>query len=63
MCQVSSLLVVASVSDIHAHLCPHHNVWPEAVYCCLHCLLKFSHDVVMDVIEFYQCAKFHFLTL
>ena len=19
---------------LHGHLCPYHNVWPEAVYCC-----------------------------
>ena len=22
------------VSELHAHLYPYHNVWPEAVYCC-----------------------------
>ena len=21
------------VSELHAHLCPHSNVWPEAIYC------------------------------
>ena len=22
------------LSELHCHLCPHHNVWPEVVYCC-----------------------------
>ena len=22
------------MSELHGHLCPYRNVWPEAVYCC-----------------------------
>ena len=25
---------VSSVSELYGHLCPYHNVWPEALYCC-----------------------------
>ena len=27
-------LLCVTVSELHGHLCPHCNVWPEAVYCC-----------------------------
>ena len=27
-------LIAFCVSELHAHICPYHNVWPEAVYCC-----------------------------
>ena len=30
----SFILIGCCVSELHAHLCPYRNVWPEAVYCC-----------------------------
>ena len=30
----SFILIGFCVSELHAHLCPYYNVWPEAVYCC-----------------------------
>ena len=27
------VLIDCCVSELHAKLCPHHNVWPEIVYC------------------------------
>ena len=26
------MVTVCCISELHAHLRPHHNVWPEAVY-------------------------------
>ena len=26
--------IVLSVSTLHTYLCPHHNIWPNIVYCC-----------------------------
>ena len=30
----SFILIGCCVSELHGHICPYHNVWPEAVYCC-----------------------------
>ena len=34
MCIPSIALICCYVSELHGHLCPNCNVWPEAVYCC-----------------------------
>ena len=34
MCMQSFVLIGCCVSELHGHICPYHNVWPEAVYCC-----------------------------
>ena len=36
MCIPSFVLIGCCVSELHGHniICPHRNVWPEAVYCC-----------------------------
>ena len=34
MCMPSFVLIGCCVSELHGHLCPYRNVWPEAVYCC-----------------------------
>ena len=34
MCMPSFFLIGCCVSELHAQLCPYHNVWPGAVYCC-----------------------------
>ena len=33
-CDYFGVLIDCCVSELHAKLCPHHNVWPEIVYCC-----------------------------
>ena len=32
MCISSFVLIGGCISELHAHLCPYRNVWPEAVY-------------------------------
>ena len=34
MCTPSFVLIGCCVSELHGHICPYRNVWPEAVYCC-----------------------------
>ena len=34
MCIPTFALIYCYVSELHGHLCPYYNVWPEAVYCC-----------------------------
>ena len=34
MCIPSFISIGCCVSELHGHLCPYRNVWPEAVYCC-----------------------------
>ena len=34
MCIPSFVLIGCCMSELHGHLCPYRNVWPEAVYCC-----------------------------
>ena len=33
-CDHFGVLIDCCVSELHAKLCPHRNVWPEIVYCC-----------------------------
>ena len=35
LCIPSFVLIGHCFSELHAHLCPYRNVWPEAVYYCL----------------------------
>ena len=30
----SFVLIGYCVNELHSHICPYRNVWPEAVYCC-----------------------------
>ena len=34
MCIPSFILIGFYVSELHAHLSPYRNVWPEVIYCC-----------------------------
>ena len=34
MCIPSFVLIGCCVSELLGHICPHRNVWPEAVYYC-----------------------------
>ena len=27
-------MIGSCAGELHAHLCPYRNIWPEAVYCC-----------------------------
>ena len=42
-CDYFGVLIDCCVSELHAKLCPHHNVWPEIVLQELHCLLNCLH--------------------
>ena len=33
-CDYFGVLIGCCVSELHAKLCPHRNIWPEIVYCC-----------------------------
>ena len=39
VCPLKSICILPFVlngfcfSELHGHICPYHNVWPEAVYC------------------------------
>ena len=51
----SFILIGCCVSELHGHLCPYRNVWPEAVYCSFtNCL----HVSIIRVIGFYHFTKF-----
>ena len=32
ICIPSFIMIGSCASEIHAHLCPYRNVWPDAVY-------------------------------
>ena len=34
MCIPSFVLIGSCVSELCGNLCPHRDIWPEAVYCC-----------------------------
>ena len=34
MCIPCFVLISYCASELHGHICPYRNVWPEAVYCC-----------------------------
>ena len=49
------------VSELHAHPCPYHNVWPEVFIVVLqelHCLSNNLHVSMIRVIGFYHFTKF-----
>ena len=61
MCIPSFVLIGCCVSELHGHLCPYRNVWPEAVYCCftrttLFTKILYVYNIVF--INFYQFTKF-----
>ena len=54
----SFILIGFCVSELHAHLCPHSKVWPEAVLQELQCLLCCLHVSIMRVMSIYHFTKF-----
>ena len=44
MCTPSFVLIGCCVSELHGHICPYRNVWPEAVYCCFTILFIYMYD-------------------
>ena len=34
MCIPSFVLIGYCVCELHGHICPYRNVWPEVIYCC-----------------------------
>ena len=58
MCIPSFILIGCCVSELYGHLCPYHNVWPEAVIVvlqelqCLQCCLHVDIIRVMGIFNF-----------
>ena len=48
MSMPSFALVGYCVSELHAHLCPYHNVWPEGQHS----------SIIVVFTDFYQFTKF-----
>ena len=44
--------------ELHGHLCPYHNVWPEAVCCCFTSLPNCLHVCMIRVKGCYHITKF-----
>ena len=62
-CDYFGVLIDCCVSELHAKLCPHHNVRPEIVYCCLqelHCLPNCLHAFMITVMGCHHVTKFHY---
>ena len=56
---ISSFVVIGfCVSELHAHLGPYHNVWPEVVLQELQCLQCCLHVDIIRVIGIYHFTKF-----
>ena len=61
-CDYFGVLIDCCVSELHAKLCPHHNVWPEIVYCCFTRTTPFIELFTWFLIGgrgFYHFTKFH----
>ena len=56
------VLIDCCVSELHAKLCPHRNVWLRlfiVVFQELHCLLNCLHAFLLSVRCSYHFTKFH----
>ena len=58
MCILSFVLIGCCVSELHGHLCPYRNVWPEVVLQDLHCLPNYLHTYMIKVGGCYHITKF-----
>ena len=58
-CVPSFIVIGYCVSELHGHICPYYNIWPEAVLQELHCLPNCLHDCMMRVRGCYHFIKFH----
>ena len=62
ICIPRFLLIGFCVSELDTHLCPYHNVWPEAnfivVFKKLQCLLNCLHVDIITVRGIYHFLKF-----
>ena len=59
-CDYFGVLIDCCVSELHAKLCPHHNVWPEIVLQELHCLPNYLHAFIITVIGCHHVTKFRY---
>ena len=64
MCMPQFTWIGCCISELHAHLCPNSNVWPEAVYCglqelqCLQCCLHVDIIRVIGIYNFIIALRF-----
>ena len=54
----SFVLIGSCVSELHGHICPYRNVWPEAVYCCFTRTTLFTKLFIIRVRGCYHITKF-----
>ena len=59
-CDYFGVLIDCCVSELHAKLCPHRNVWPEIVDCCFTRTTLFTELFRSELARgFYHFTKFH----
>ena len=58
----SFFLIGCCVSELHGHLCPYRNVFPEAIYCCFTRTTLFSKLFTCLHDQSYHFIKFHCFT-
>ena len=51
------------ISELHAHICPRNNVWPEAVYCCFTGTILFTKLFTCWFQQRYGFLSFHKVSL
>ena len=49
-CDHFGVLIGCCVSVLHANLCPHFNLWPEIVYCCVNRIILTQKFTTMFII-------------
>ena len=59
MCVPSFVLIGCCVSELHGHLCPYCNVWPEAVYCCFTRTTLFTNKLTCRYCRGYRYLPVH----
>ena len=61
MCIPSFFLIGCCVSELHGHICPYRNVWPEAVYCCFTRTTLFTTMFTVIIVVKSMCIPSFFL--
>ena len=59
MCIPSFVLIGCCVSELHGHICPYRNVWPEAVYCCFTRITLFTKLFTCSYDQSYRLLSLH----
>ena len=63
LCIQSRVHIALTTCELHCPMCPHYNVWPGAICCCLRLIKLVKYVQSLHIMDMYVLEKFHHFML